>query len=193
ITRDDITAVISSRVAENAVCWCEGRKKRSSFVIETRLDEGQSYRNLKAPVSIESRPGTGGLVFRRVHIYSPGRNQIHIRDFRAEPHIVPSRLLPRLRDEAQEVLMLQTTAQVLEKRSKRNRRAGHSDVVRFAARSISNLGQVELPPIALPITVTEMSRTRLIDRGHDDVGPDRVIHRGIHIRVIQIAGAVIAV
>src|SRR5579862_4331454 len=45
MTRDSITAEISNSVAENAVCWCDGRKKRSSFVIETRFDV-PSYRNL---------------------------------------------------------------------------------------------------------------------------------------------------
>lgn len=49
MTRETITAVISNRVAEKAVCWCDGRKKRSNFVIETR-SEVQSYRNLKAVV-----------------------------------------------------------------------------------------------------------------------------------------------
>src|SRR5208337_259676 len=29
ITRESVMAVISSSVAENAVCWCDGRKKRS--------------------------------------------------------------------------------------------------------------------------------------------------------------------
>jgi hypothetical protein len=38
MTRDSMTAEISSRVAENAVCWCDGRKKRSKFFIEARFD-----------------------------------------------------------------------------------------------------------------------------------------------------------
>src|SRR5579862_2564391 len=42
-----MTAEISSSVAENAVCWCEGWKKRSSLLIETRLNV-QSYRNLNS-------------------------------------------------------------------------------------------------------------------------------------------------
>src|SRR5579862_828052 len=50
MTRDSITAEISNSVAENAVCWCDGRKKRSSFVIETRSDV-PSYRNLNWPGS----------------------------------------------------------------------------------------------------------------------------------------------
>src|SRR5580692_2292482 len=46
-----MTAEISSSVAEKAVCWCDGRKKRSSFVIETRwrrsiLSESQPVRQL---------------------------------------------------------------------------------------------------------------------------------------------------
>src|ERR1035438_1740792 len=46
ITRDSMTAEISSRVAENAVCWCDGRKKRRSFVMGG-APESQSYRNLR--------------------------------------------------------------------------------------------------------------------------------------------------
>src|SRR5579862_3289125 len=58
MTRDSITAEISNSVAENAVCWCDGRKKRSSFVIETRSDV-PSYRNLKLPASCAaSTPGS---------------------------------------------------------------------------------------------------------------------------------------
>jgi hypothetical protein len=46
-----MTAEISSSVAENAVCWCEGWKKRRSFFIETRsersiLSESQAVRQL---------------------------------------------------------------------------------------------------------------------------------------------------
>src|SRR5271155_3557155 len=33
ITRESVTADISSSVAENAVCWCDGRKKRSRRIL----------------------------------------------------------------------------------------------------------------------------------------------------------------
>ncbi len=32
-TRESVMAVISNSVAENAVCWCEGRKKRSKRIL----------------------------------------------------------------------------------------------------------------------------------------------------------------
>src|SRR5580704_3246462 len=37
ITRDSMTADISSSVAEKAVCWCEGRKNRRSLVMGRRF------------------------------------------------------------------------------------------------------------------------------------------------------------
>src|ERR1700722_6188890 len=33
ITRESVTAEINSNVAEKAVCWCEGRKKRSRRIL----------------------------------------------------------------------------------------------------------------------------------------------------------------
>src|ERR1019366_3659081 len=33
ITRERVMVVISSSVAENAVCWCDGRKKRSRRIL----------------------------------------------------------------------------------------------------------------------------------------------------------------
>src|SRR5271157_4864096 len=33
ITRESVMAVISSSVAENAVCWCDGRKKRNRRIV----------------------------------------------------------------------------------------------------------------------------------------------------------------
>src|SRR5271169_2993933 len=37
ITRASITEVISSSVAENALCWCDGRRLRSSLAIRLGL------------------------------------------------------------------------------------------------------------------------------------------------------------
>src|ERR1700719_255769 len=55
-----MTAEINSSVAENAVCWCEGWKKRRSFFIETRsegsiLSESQAVRQLSGGHSRRSR------------------------------------------------------------------------------------------------------------------------------------------
>src|ERR1700679_2415843 len=33
ITRESVMAAISSKVAEKAVCWCEGRKKRNRRIL----------------------------------------------------------------------------------------------------------------------------------------------------------------
>src|SRR6266478_3255176 len=33
ITRESVIVVISSSVAENAVCWCDGRKKRNRRIL----------------------------------------------------------------------------------------------------------------------------------------------------------------
>ena len=93
MTRDSITAEISSRVAENAVCWCDGRKKRSSLFIETRAIEAQSYRNLKCSVLTDSHPAIETLVLGCVHVHLARRDQIHVRNLSAKPHVAPSRFL----------------------------------------------------------------------------------------------------
>src|SRR5580698_2586767 len=44
ITRDSITADISSSVAEKAVCWCEGRKNRRSLFMGRRyISAGREF------------------------------------------------------------------------------------------------------------------------------------------------------
>src|SRR5258707_14381468 len=59
-TRESITADISSRVAENAVCWCEGRKNRRSLVIGPQIcvgDAGFCYQHARR--EFPSKPTRG--------------------------------------------------------------------------------------------------------------------------------------
>src|SRR5690349_11067468 len=193
MTRDSITAEISSRVAENAVCWCDGRKKRSSLFIKTRAIEAQSYRNLKRSVLTVSHPAVETLVLTSVHVHLARGDQVYARNFRAQSYIAPSRFLLCFRNERKQVLMLPAPVQILQIRCKRHGSPGHPYVISLPASSIRYLRQVKLAPVALPVAVAEVSRPGLINRRDHNILAHAIVHRRIDVRILQIPGAVIAV
>src|ERR1039457_3626816 len=213
ITRDNITAVISSRVAENAVCWCDGWKNRRSFVMETRsersiLSESQAVRQCGAdtPVRVFDFPSTTQASPSRFTGISPpsmlcrGRNvhlvrryQVHIRHFSPEFYLLQARFLRRLGKKCQEILMAQATRQVVQVRSKRYRRPVEPDVIGFASGFVRNLREIKLAPIGLPVAMTKMAYTRGINRRYEDPGPLRAFDCLIQIRIHHVAAAIISV
>src|SRR5579859_949866 len=124
------------------------------------------------------------------NVDSAGGNQVDPLHFTAQSNRYESRFLGRLGNKSQPVLMLQAMRELVQIRRKRHRRAGEPDVIRFASCLVGQLRQVHLTPVVLPVTVSEVTNSRRVDRGNDDPGSDRIANGGVQVGILDIPCAI---
>src|ERR1700691_3055244 len=76
ITRERLMAAISSNVAEKAVCWWDGRKKRSKRILRrlthSAVDESADHGETRGPALTSN-------VYRNPYISSPAIGPVRVR------------------------------------------------------------------------------------------------------------------
>jgi len=71
--------------------------------------------------------------------------------------------------------MVQTIRQIIQKRSKRNRRTIEAEVIRLATGLFRHLCEISLPPQRLPTTAVESSGSRCVNHRNDHARTLRVV------------------
>src|SRR5579872_7530073 len=126
------------------------------------------------------------MLFRR-HPHPARRYQIYLGDFGPDPDLYPSRFLRRFGEKFQKILVLQAPVQLLQIWSKRHWCARKAYVIGFPTGLFSELREVELSPVVLPIAVLEVPGTGSINCGNYNARLACIIDGRLQVRILGIA------